>query len=98
MQDMAELIQQHDALQVEITKLREDSIARIKAQMEMLGVTLEDLGGRPARKNPTPSGKRPVKYRSPQGDTWTGVGQRPRWLKKALAEGATIEQFSIKAA
>lgn len=35
-----------------------------------------------------------VKYRDPAtGSTWSGKGLQPRWLKAALEDGATLEQF-----
>jgi DNA-binding protein H-NS len=42
-----------------------------------------------------PGVKRPVKYRDAEGNTWTGVGQRPRWVQKALAAGASLDQFAV---
>lgn len=36
----------------------------------------------------------PIKYRNPAtGDTWTGRGLQPRWLKAALAEGRSLDDF-----
>lgn len=38
-----------------------------------------------------------VRYRNPAtGDTWTGRGLQPRWLKAALAGGATLDDFDLK--
>jgi len=36
-----------------------------------------------------------VKYRDANGNTWTGIGQRPRWLRDAVLKGATLEQFGV---
>ncbi len=36
-----------------------------------------------------------VKYRDGNGNTWTGRGLQPRWLKAALAAGAKIDDFKI---
>ena len=43
----------------------------------------------------TPAGKGiAIKYRD--GDnTWTGRGSQPRWLRAALGEGKTLEQFQV---
>jgi DNA-binding protein H-NS len=36
------------------------------------------------------------KYRNPQtGETWSGRGLQPNWLKSALAAGHKIEEFSV---
>lgn len=37
----------------------------------------------------------PVKYRDGNGNTWTGRGNKPRWLSAAIAGGATVDQFLI---
>lgn len=38
--------------------------------------------------------KSKVLYRDQAGNTWTGMGPRPRWMKEALAAGQTLEQLS----
>ena len=40
--------------------------------------------------------KVPPKYRSPDGETWAGRGQRPKWMVAALKKGKKIESFLIK--
>lgn len=36
------------------------------------------------------------KYRNPlTGETWTGRGLQPKWLKSALAEGKSLDDFKI---
>lgn len=48
----------------------------------------------PARKGARPA----VKYRNAQtGETWTGRGLQPRWLKAALAAGAKLSDFTTDA-
>jgi DNA-binding protein H-NS len=36
-----------------------------------------------------------VKYRDAAGNTWTGRGSQPRWLRAALSAGQSIERFLI---
>lgn len=43
------------------------------------------------------AGKRPVKYRDESGNTWSGRGLQPNWLKQALANGSTLESFRVEA-
>jgi DNA-binding protein H-NS len=47
------------------------------------------------RGKPKPAVKRKAKasYRDQNGNTWTGMGPKPRWLKEALAAGAPLDQF-----
>ena len=37
-----------------------------------------------------------AKYADGKGNTWSGMGRRPKWLAAALAEGKKIEQFLTK--
>lgn len=81
-----------------------EAIAQIKALMEKHGVTLAELGagkGKPGRTPRAPkaasSGRKVApKYRNPAtGDTWSGRGLQPNWLKAALASGKKIEDFAL---
>jgi DNA-binding protein H-NS len=36
-----------------------------------------------------------IKYRDGAGNTWTGRGSQPRWLKAAIGAGQSVEQFLI---
>lgn len=78
---------------------RASAIAQIKSLMSQHGLTLADLG---TRSTPAPAakarsgGKVPAKYRDPAtGQTWSGRGLHPKWLKAALASGARLEDFSL---
>lgn len=94
MTDLNTLMAQRDAINAAIVEQRREAAAGIRAQMAQLGITIEDLGGVPRSARSTAS-KRPVKYRDANGNTWTGVGQRPRWVRAALLAGATLEQFAV---
>lgn len=39
-----------------------------------------------------------IKYRGPNGETWTGRGQQPAWVKAALKRGQTLQQLLNAAA
>lgn len=43
------------------------------------------------------AGLRPPKYRNGAGQTWSGRGPRPPWLKEALLEGHALQEFAIQA-
>lgn len=85
---------------------RAEVVAKIKALMQEHGVTLAELGGgkagavRPPRAAKAKQGgtgrKVAAKYRNPAtGDTWSGRGLQPNWLKAALASGKKIEDFAL---
>jgi DNA-binding protein H-NS len=81
-------------------------INQIRTLMDSHGITLEDLGGKPAKATRTKAGgaksstmagrKVAPKYRNKAtGDTWSGRGLQPKWLKAALAAGHKIEEFAV---
>jgi DNA-binding protein H-NS len=37
----------------------------------------------------------PIKYRSPQGDTWTGRGSVPAWLQALEEQGYSRDDFRV---
>lgn len=104
----AELEKQAAALQEQIEQARKaeraDAVARIKALMADYGVTLAELGGgkgpgrapKVAKPSATAGKKVPPKYRDADtGNTWSGRGLQPNWLKAALASGRKLEDFSV---
>lgn len=34
-------------------------------------------------------------YRDQSGNSWTGMGPKPRWLREAIEAGASLEQFKV---
>jgi DNA-binding protein H-NS len=49
------------------------------------------------RKGPAKVKTPPVpKFRDEEGHTWGGIGKRPDWLRAALANGKTLQDFLIK--
>lgn len=53
--------------------------------------------GRTARSNAAgkKAGKRAAAYKDASGNVWSGRGPRPRWLKEALAGGASLQDFAV---
>ena len=100
---LAELMAQKAAIETSIQELRaserSDAIANVRALMAEHGLTTSDLA---TAKAPRASGSLKgvaiaAKYRGPAGETWTGRGMQPRWLKAALAHGASADQFRVAA-
>lgn len=99
-----ELKQQAEKLLAEAEKMREqeiaDTIADIKERIRVYGLTAEDLGlarssgpGRAGRGRNPPA---PVKYRGPNGETWSGGrGRKPQWVTEALRQGRNLEEFAV---
>ena len=102
MATLHELMAQKEAIerQIEQTKKQQhgDGIAKIHALMAEHGLTLADLRpGASGKAEPTtPRGKVAAKYRnSSTGESWSGRGLQPRWLKAALASGKKISDFAV---
>ncbi|APR36749.1 H-NS family nucleoid-associated regulatory protein [Paraburkholderia sp. SOS3] len=37
-----------------------------------------------------------IRYRDAYGNTWTGAGDMPSWLRRAVAAGQSIEHFQTR--
>lgn len=96
MTTLTQLVQDRASLDAQIQAQKPLAVARVMALMADLGLNWSDFGVTPVT-SPTSPTKRAVKYRDADGHTWTGVGQRPRWLKHALDQGAALESFRVKA-
>jgi DNA-binding protein H-NS len=93
---LGDLLNQRAALDAQIAKYKADSIDAVRELMQVTGVTLADLGGAHVTAKRGTGAKRPVKYRDADGNTWTGIGQRPRWVQKALAAGKSLDEFAVR--
>jgi DNA-binding protein H-NS len=99
MPKLADLLAQKASLEKQIASAqreeRQAAIAQVKALMAEHGLTLADLG---TRVNPKSGGGAKVapKYRNKAtGETWSGRGLQPRWLKAALASGGKLADFAV---
>ena len=72
-------------------------LGEMKEKLNALGLSLIDV--MPSRRTPrkkTPA--LPIKYRSPDGETWSGRGHIPNWLKQLEEEGHSREEYAVTAA
>lgn len=102
MPKIADLLAQKAALEKQIEQAQREqhdaAIAQIKALMAEHGLTAADIGAR--RQKATKRGgtgtKVAAKYRNnATGETWSGRGLQPRWLKAALATGKKLADFAV---
>ena len=74
-----------------------DVVKRIKDAIAAYGLTADDLGigGKRTSARQAVSRKRAstAKYRDGTGNTWGGLGPRPKWLRDALESGKQLEDF-----
>ncbi len=106
MATLKELMAQKEALERQIeqttTQERGSAIEKVRALMSEYGLTVADLGGKTgasakvAKKSKTGGTKVAAKYRNTStGESWSGRGLQPRWLKAALASGRKLTDFAV---
>ncbi len=98
MASLKDLLAQRAALDEQIAhtkdKERGEAIGKIKTLMAEYGLTVADLSGRMPKAAKT--SKVAAKYRNQAtGETWSGRGLQPKWLKAAIAGGARLEDFHV---
>lgn len=99
MSTYAELMKQANELMEKAEQQRKTElqsvIVDIKAKMREYGITVADLGG----SGSTTRSKKTatvVKYRGPNGETWSGgPGRKPDWVRNVLASGESIEKYAV---
>ncbi|VTU28342.1 DNA binding protein, nucleoid-associated [Variovorax sp. SRS16] len=91
-----------EALQRQADKLKSKEVhgvvARIKVAISHYGLTAEQLGlgSRSAAAKPAPArsvSTQSAKYGDGLGNSWSGRGPRPHWLRDAINAGRKLEEF-----
>ena len=103
--NLADLLAQRAALEKQIIETqrveRAEAVAQIRELMAQYGLGLADIGSKtpavPKRvKGQKTTSKVAAKYRdAATGQTWSGRGLRPNWLKAALATGRSLADFAV---
>ncbi len=98
MSSLIEIQNQIAVLQRQADEIRTGEMAQamqdILSKMDTYGISIDDIDrarGR-VRKSSNPA---PVKYRGPNGETWSGRGLTPNWLTALIAQGQPKEAFFI---
>jgi DNA-binding protein H-NS len=92
--------------QAEVLRKREAEgvIKRITEAMRVYGIKAGDLDTKPPKPKvakptaPPKKSKRAVKYADDKGNTWTGGGSTPVWLRTQIEKGRDKEDFRVKKA
>ncbi|MDO9075102.1 MAG: H-NS histone family protein [Rubrivivax sp.] len=98
--NLSDLLAQKAALEKQIASVqreqRGEAVNQVKALMAEYGLTLADIGSKPAAAPKKAASKVAAKYRNPAtGDTWSGRGLKPKWLTAALSGGASLADFAL---
>ena len=91
-----ELLQQREALEIQIKEARarelSDAIALVRKTIDEFGLTVSVVFRPSDRRSLSKGSKVEPKYRNPAtGETWTGRGKPPVWIRNE-----DREQFRIK--
>jgi DNA-binding protein H-NS len=99
---LSELLAQKAALEKQIADTqreeRADAVSQVRALMAQYGLSVADFGSKAAAspKGTGSTSKVAAKYRNPvTGQTWSGRGLKPTWLKAALDSGRTLADFAL---
>jgi DNA-binding protein H-NS len=99
MASVSELLAQKAAIEQQIAEAqraeRAGAVAQVRALMAEHGLTLADLSAKSAATKRTGAKVAPKYRNAATGDTWSGRGLQPKWLKQALASGKQISDFAI---
>ena len=101
MASLKDLLAQKEVLEKEIERTKKqdrgEAIAKVRALMDEYGLTPADLS---SKRGPKPTagkgGKVAAKYRdTATGNTWSGRGLQPNWLKAAISSGRKLSDFAV---
>ena len=104
MSSLQDLLSQRAELEKQIADVqreeRGNAIAKVRTIMAEFGLTAADIAGKVSAVRASgaakPTGKVAAKYRdTATGQTWSGRGLQPNWLKAALASGRAMSEFAI---
>ena len=102
MANLQELLAQRAQLEKQIEEARRadraSAIAQVRALMEQHGLSAADIasGKGQGRGSAKPASKVAAKYRNAAtGETWSGRGLQPKWLKAELEAGRKLSDFAI---
>jgi DNA-binding protein H-NS len=106
MESIKDLIAQREALEKKIKDAqrneRQAAISQIRELMATYELSVTDLTARKAPSTAKPSAgstagrKVAAKYRhSKTGDSWSGRGLQPKWLRAELAAGKKLSDFAV---
>jgi DNA-binding protein H-NS len=102
MPKLTDLLEQKAAIEQQIAQAQREqragAIAQIKSLMAEHGLTVADLSARRVKAvTGTGTGRKvAAKYRNKAtGETWSGRGLQPRWLKAALGSGKKLADYAV---
>src|SRR5215469_11870693 len=71
---------------------RDSMVAYLRRRMDEVGIEPDDLAAAIAEDQIR---QKAARYRSATGQTWSGDGEMPQWLKQAISAGHSLEHFAV---
>jgi DNA-binding protein H-NS len=68
-------------------------LEEMKGKLSALGLTLNDVV--PSKRSRKSKPAIQAKYRSPDGETWSGRGHAPLWLRQLELQGHSREEYAV---
>ena len=100
-ESLRDLEQQIQALQSQANEIRANerkgAIAQAKELVRQFGLTARELGLAADMKVGPKSAPAAARFADGQGNSWSGMGKRPKWLHDALAQGKTLDELRVSA-
>ena len=98
MSNLKELLAQRAALDEQISQTKErersEAVAKVKSLMSEYGLSVADLSMRTPK--PVKISKVAAKYRNQAtGETWSGRGLQPKWLKAAFSGAPKLPDYAF---
>src|SRR5215471_15188459 len=78
---------------------RAEHVKQVIAIVQKYNITWEEIVGGTESKykgHPGVKGKRPIKYKGPNGEEWSGYSRVPKWLAKHIENGGSRDDFLIQ--
>ena len=85
-----ELRAARDEINGRIKELERAAIVQLEQQAHQFGFQLVKPGQQKIK-----SARFAIKYRDDDGNTWSGRGKHPAWLKEKLEAGHQLEEFLV---
>lgn len=97
--ELGELIDRAEALRAsKMEEARSSFLAEMRSKAAALGIDLDDRAGKGGRRKRSDAGiKLKPKFVGPNGETYTGRGPTPQWLKALEAKGHSRDRYLAKA-
>jgi len=76
-----------------LAEAKQSVLEEMKGKLSALGLSLNDVMPTKRTRKSKPSVS--IKYRSPDGETWSGRGHAPLWLRQLELQGHSREEYTV---